>query len=324
LSSVPSFGRLSPARQRLILLIGALVVVGVAVNAVLIIRSAPFDVRPFQPDTKVIFERDSPYHHIIVSDVPPAFRHLQFGTMTTQSQMDLRDPNGPGFEYVNYMLIPKLLNPGARRILFIGLGGGTAAKLYVRLFPDVTIDAVEIDPLVIDVAQKLFFVKPSSRLRLHNGDGRLFVKRTTETFDIVIIDAYTVNRYGSTIPANLVTKEFFAEIAGRLSSDGILYFHCTSLPDRPLPLALQKTFREVFPVLHVFADGGFTEFIAARSTKTSDLEELRRRAAALPIPRMTDRINRRIARLPSTAGSPVLTDDYAPVDQLLLGQTATK
>jgi hypothetical protein len=98
--------------------------------------------------------------------------------------------------------------------------------------------------VVVEVAKKYFGVQPSERLRIHIGDGRTFLKRSRETWDLIVIDAYTTNRYGNTIPAHLATREFFQEVGQHLSSGGILHFHCSF--GRSLLPALQKTIAEVF------------------------------------------------------------------------------
>ena len=81
--------------------------------------------------------------------------------------MSLDDPSGPGFDYVHYFHVPMILNPSAQKVLFIGLGGGTAPKQFLHAYPQVVAEAVDIDPLVFEVAQKYFFLEPGPRLRFH-------------------------------------------------------------------------------------------------------------------------------------------------------------
>src|SRR4029078_2357031 len=96
--------------------------------------------------------------------------------------------------------LPRLTRRGVRRILGIGVGGGTMAKQYVHDYPDTVVDVVDVDPMGVDVEKRFFFLDPSARLRGVFGDGRMFLKQSPGVkWDPVIIDAYTTNRYGDTI-----------------------------------------------------------------------------------------------------------------------------
>lgn len=80
----------------------------------------------------------------------------------------------------------------------------------------VVVDVAEVDPVVIRVALEYFGLEAGPRLRLHHADGRAFVRLAETRYDLIVLDAYSTNRYGSTIPAHLTTREFFAECAARI------------------------------------------------------------------------------------------------------------
>jgi spermidine synthase len=268
-------------------------------------------------DPGLLFLQDSPYHHVMVRR-HSNFRILKFDWRTTQTSMRVDDPSGPGLEYADYMHIAKLINPGARRVLLMGLGGGTVVKQFVRLYPDVEIDAVEIDPVVIDVAQRFFHVKPSPRVRLHAMDGRVFLRTSgAQQWDIILIDTYTTNRYGSTIPTHMVTREFFAEAARHLTPRGVLVFHCYTQSNAPMSRALHRTMANEFPTVLAFPGGQFTELFATAATDIPTRDELLARAEPLPWAPLRPRVATMIETPLSTDADPVLTDDYAPVDTLL-------
>ncbi len=97
-------------------------------------------------------------------------------------------------------------------MLIVGLGGGSIPKKVQKEFPAMEIDAVEIDPEVIQIAKNHFNVRESNNLRIHAQDGRLFLTRTPHQYDIIMLDAY----FTDAMPFHLATKEFF-ELAQRNS-----------------------------------------------------------------------------------------------------------
>lgn len=261
---------------------------------------------------RTLFTGDSPYHRVTVRERRGVDRFLTF-SLGAQSIMRVSDPYGPGATYTDSFHIARFVRPAVRRVLVIGLGGGTAAKQYTRYYPDATVDAVEIDPLVVDVAKKYFAVAPGDRLRIHIADGRTFLRRTRETWDLIIVDAYTTNRYGDTLPAHLATREFFGEVRSRLSEGGIFHYHCAF--GGKLPLALQKTAASVFR--YTYATSG--EILASDVPILTSAATALERARATPAGALPHLEAYLIGLQPyrdAAADIPLLTDDYAPVDTL--------
>ena len=266
---------------------------------------------------RVIFERDTPYHHVKVTERPPGVRDLYIDA-TLQSNLRIGDPQLRGLPYEEYKHFAKVVRPGIRSILVLGMGGGTSARQFLGYYPEVSIDAVEIDPVVAEVAVRFFDIRPSERLRLHVGDGRAFLRRSEKRYDMITVDVYTRGRYGSTIPSHMVTREFFQEASARLTDGGILHFHSYHGRDQLFTRALYKTMAGVFPTVVML---GETELIASASPLHVEPEDLLARAAAIR-QKLPD-FDRRLATLgtvpPPVHDVPLLTDDFAPVDTLLRG-----
>jgi spermidine synthase len=265
------------------------------------------------PGTKVVFVGDSPYHRVTVLDRGPV-RELKFN-IGVQTRMRLRDPYGPGLMYSDAAHISRLLRPHARRMLILGLGGATIPKQFIRSYPDVIVDAVEVDPMVVQVAKKYFALEDSDRLRIHVSDARTFVRRSSATWDLIIVDVASTNRYGDTMPPHLVTREFFEELTGHLAADGIVHFHCAFHQSKLWP-ALHKTMGSVFPsVIHTQG-----EVFASRVALIPRQDVLLARLDASPAKHLPN-IRMQIAALTSDPvpanDVPLLTDDYAPADTLL-------
>ena len=172
---------------------------------------------------KVVHRERSLYRNIIVYE-EDELRCMKFtrlyatGRQTCQS---LRDPSHFVFNYTRMMMGSLYLNPDPRKILIIGLGGGTLATALSRLFPGAEIDAVEIDPAVVRVAQRFFGLRPGPTLRVIEEDGRVFVKRASKAkakYDLVMLDAFD-HEY---IPEHLLTREFLLEVRTLLAKDGIV------------------------------------------------------------------------------------------------------
>ena len=268
--------------------------------------------------TRVLLERDSPYHHIIVRDTNRV-RTLEFGRIW-QSSMKLDDPLGRGLKYTSYFHAPMMLHANPERVLFIGLGGGTGPRQFLHDYPQVVIDVVEIDQAVVEIAAEYFGVSETDRLRIHAEDARAFVKRSESKWDVIIIDAYTSNRYGATIPRHLTTREFFDLCAEKMNPGGLILFHVFSPRDAPISRAISKTLLMVFPEQIVF---GGSEILASASPFEGSRDELiaslrQRVALRLPHREYLQKEMGNIAETPlQTRGLPVLRDDYAPVDSLI-------
>lgn len=138
-----------------------------------------------------------------------------------QTCMRVSDPDHMVFPYTRMMLGSLLLKPDPKRVLIIGLGGGTLPMELRKLFPEAEIDVVEIDPAVTRVAEKFFGFKPDGKLKVSEEDGRVFVKKAQRAgtrYDIVMLDAFE-DEY---IPEHLSTKEFLEEVKSTLTPDGVV------------------------------------------------------------------------------------------------------
>jgi len=147
----------------------------------------------------------------------------------THSAMDVDDPDRYVFEYTRYFHLPYLYrDPGSvDRVLFVGGGGFSGPKRFLREYPGVTVDVVELDPEVVRVARERFGVPESERLNVHTGDGRRFLRRTDHTYDVVVLDAYRADR----VPYHLTTVEFMRLVEARLDEEGVVVSNIIAATD---------------------------------------------------------------------------------------------
>lgn len=172
---------------------------------------------------RVIHEERSLYRNILVRQVGTE-RCLLFTVRRAdrnQSCVDIADPDRVIFPYTRMMMAGLLVQPAPKRILMIGLGGGTLPRLFAELRPDAEQDIVEIDSAVVRVAKKYFLFQQTPTMTVSVRDARVFVKRALaagQTWDYVMLDAFT----GDYIPEHLLTKEFLEEVRGVLEPNGVV------------------------------------------------------------------------------------------------------
>ncbi len=277
----------------------------------------------------VVFDAFSAYHHIQVVD-QGAIRTLSFnGSMETR--MSLANPLQGHFEYTEYFQTPWIWNPAMKRVLMVGLGGGSTQRAYQHYYTNLLVDTVELDPVVVNVAKKYFGVTETPKHKIHTDDGRVFLRRTTNTYDLIIMDAYTTTRYGSSIPPHLTTKEFFSIAGDRLGTNGVLAYNVIGQTRgfrADFVGALYRTMKEVFPQVYLFPANASLNvvLVGTKAPLLFDAARVQREGAALvrngtvKLPAFAARMRAFVNVAPATAArSPVLTDDRAPVEGLLGG-----
>lgn len=173
--------------------------------------------------TTVLHREQSLYQNILVVQEQERLC-LRFSLRRQERNQSCMDPDAPQrmvFAYTRMMMAVLLLEPAPQRILMAGLGGGTLPTALAALLPTATIDAVEIDPAVVALAERYFDFAASERLKVTVADARVFVKRALareERYDAVLLDAYG----GDYIPEHLLTREFLAEVRELLPEGGVL------------------------------------------------------------------------------------------------------
>ena len=164
-------------------------------------------------------EFDSAYHQLHVTD-DDGVRLLRF-ERNHQSSMHIDDPFETDILYVGYLHITMAVKPSATRTLSIGLGGGSLVKRMWRDYPFMHIDAVELDPAVVEIAHALFALPQDPRITVIVGDGREVLAASTEIYDIITIDAFADDR----VPRPLTTEEFMRSCRDHMAPDGAIAYN---------------------------------------------------------------------------------------------------
>lgn len=195
---------------------------------------------------KVVHKERSLYRSIIVED-KQNLRCLKFNvksSKTNQSCLYKNEPDKLVFNYTKLLFSSLLvMDKSPQKILIVGLGGGTMSNTLHQLYPDATIENIEIDPAVIKVARQYFGFFENDKITSKVQDGRIFIKRARlkkQTYDWIILDAFN----GDYIPEHLLTKEFLEESKSLLTPDGVLSANTFSVSD--LYAHESATYRAVF------------------------------------------------------------------------------
>ena len=141
---------------------------------------------------EVLFQKASKFGEIFVVE-QDGYRHLRFGSACgfDQSSVSTSDPAEVATEYVRLAALSFALAAGKGHVLMIGLGGGTFSNLVARAWPTAQIDAVDVDPVVIEAATRFFGVEPSARYRVHVADAAAFLANDEKHYDVVFLDTYS-------------------------------------------------------------------------------------------------------------------------------------
>ena len=275
---------------------------------------------------KLVYQLTSAYHNLRVVD-EGNIRSLCFDD-AWESSISLKDPWRGHFEYTEYFHMPWLWNTNLTRVLMIGLGGASTQRAFAHYYPALAIDTVEIDPAVLQVARDYFSFEESPRQRVFIEDGRMFLRRSTVKYDLIIVDAYVQGRYGSSIPQHLATREFFELVRDHLTTNGLVADNVIgSLNDWRSDIvgAVYRTLKTTFPQAYLFPakTSQNVVIVATRASVLPALYGLRDRADVLAqtqrvaLPGFRKNLERIVFAAPASAAkSPILTDDFAPVEGL--------
>lgn len=187
----------------------------------------------------VLFEGETDSGHYLVTDCiynGRAARVLYSGEhQAAQSGIAKDDLDDLLFDY-NQRLMELVLCLQPPRVLVIGGAACTLPTAIKQELPDTFIDIVEPDPQLINIAENFFGFLPSSSMRTHITDGREFLSRTSERYDLIIVDAFV----HTTIPQSLQTTEAFASYKNHLTPNGVVAFNVISSYHGPRSAQLNR------------------------------------------------------------------------------------
>ncbi len=213
---------------------------------------------------KVLYETESDFHNIkVVENEVGRFLHYSDTYQAGFINTEFYKGNLP---YINYFLIPFLINPKIEKILLIGLGSGKIVNDFEFLFKNLkTIDVVDLEENILEIAVKYFNFKVSEKFNFILQDGITYLRNNKTKYDLILVDV--ANNNG--IDLRFLNGEYFSSIKKSLKKTGIFVSNMCASPDFKNPK--NTFFKEFYPVYkeffkynHVFK-GNYSDEVYYRS-----------------------------------------------------------
>lgn len=230
------------------------------------------------------------------------------------SYVDLRDPTHLGYRYTRWIAhaIDGTFPAGKPlNVVFVGGGGFTLPRWLDATRPGSQGLVLEVDGELVQFDEEHLGLRETPGLRIRIGDARVdMLDVPSHSADVVVGDAFG-NR---TVPWHLATTEWMEEVQRVLKPGGLFAANVVDLPPLELQKAEAKTLLQVFPHVRLVSLG-FSEHPAGGNAVIL--------ASNKPISPSAGTENAETTTLTPEAvesfasGAQVLTDDYAPTDQLI-------
>lgn len=145
-------------------------------------------------------------------------RYLYFNVRLMQSEMLIRTPNSLELRYTQKMMAFLLFQPRPKRVVLIGLGGGSLIKFCHQRLPGAQLTAVELDPDVIAWREAFMLPPDGARLEVLQADGAEYLERVNKGIDALLVDAFDKTGFAP----SLANRDFFEMAYAKLSGNGVL------------------------------------------------------------------------------------------------------
>jgi MFS family permease len=245
-----------------------------------------------------------------VDEGDPSRRSLYLDTLH-HARVDVDDPTYLGIRYIRLFAdVAAALPPGPIDALHIGGGGFTIPTHLAAVRPGTRSHVIEIDPGVVEIAEERLGLEQGPDLTVEVSDARTALPHLgDDAFDLVVGDAFS----GQSVPWHLTTVEVARQVDRVLRDDGIYVLNVIDGGDSGFARAELATLREVFSHVELILPNGEPPRAARNQIIV---------ASDQPIPAIDidprDGVRRDEAFVEDyVGGAEVLTDDHAPVDQLV-------
>ncbi len=258
------------------------------------------------------YEGESVYNYLQVKEDE---RQVSLSTNVlfgVQSVM-MKDGGLTGMYYDYALAAPVMAGKEAPRVLVLGNGSGTFAKQCLCYFPGCSVEGVEIDGKITQLAWDYFDMP--AEVQVTEYDGRAFLQAAEGRYDIILVDAYQ----DITIPFQMSSVEFFTLVREHLSEGGVMAVNINMRSDGEgsINQYLCDTIASVFPCVATVDVPYSTNRELFACEGSAPAERLAVHAAALSDPSLRALMARvQSALVPYAGDGHILTDDRAPVELL--------
>jgi len=237
--------------------------------SVFLIFSIIFIPKTISIDENAVYESESSYNYLQVLKIKDTtyLRGKLTGGIWSKKIIGREFSEG----YWDYPVVASVFNKNSiKDVLILGLAAGSTARSFFGAIPNVEIDGVEIDPLVVEIGKKYFDMN-FENLNTIITDGRLFVKTTQNNYDIIVVDVFR----DSYIPPHMVTVEFFNEIKSILNQNGTLSITVVAKENDFIDY-LANTILQVFPNVYTLKIPNTQNYLLFGSLNDFMLEDLKK------------------------------------------------
>jgi len=278
---------------------------------------------------------ESPYNSIqIVEGVDHTRQNAKVRLMSTnpgylQSGMLIDDPDELYFDYTRYYALGPRYVPNAKSVLMLGGGGYSVPKWLLSpksgMGGNLTVDVVELDPVMTAVAAKVFGLPNDRRLGIYHADARAFLNSLVRQYDLVFVDVF--NSHYS-IPFQMATGEAIKAMRRAVAPGGALLMNVISAiegEDGRFFRALMRGLQSEFPEVRVYCVGNPQHtwqvqnlMLVALPDEGRALAPSRDTFGLSPNARELENMETRVYVNQIPQDVPPLSDDYAPVERYAL------
>lgn len=264
-------------------------------------------------EKSLLYEGESIYNYLQVKDTGPSVilsTNVLFGV---QSVM-MKEDSLTGMYYDYAMLAPVMteLKPETE-ILVLGMGTGTFAKQCMRYFDGVSVEGVEIDEKITNLAREYFELPDSVQVTTY--DGRAYLQAVDKKYDVIMVDAYQ----DITIPFQMSSIEFFTMVKEHLNEGGVMVVNMNmhSSEEGNINDYLADTIASVFPYVYTVDVSGTTNRELFAGSDPDMLKKAQENIALLRDEELGNMLEGAYGNLVAYEKGPyLLTDDKAPVELL--------
>ncbi|MCD8364908.1 MAG: fused MFS/spermidine synthase [Clostridiales bacterium] len=166
----------------------------------------------------LVYEGESVYNYLQVKEDDSAV-YLSTNVLFGVQSVYVKDGGLTGMYYDYAMAAPLMAGANEEEeldVLILGMGTGTFATQCDVYFDNLTMEGVEIDEDITELAVEYFHM--SEDIPVYTYDGRAYLNAVDKTYDVIMVDAYQ----DITIPFQMSTVEFFTLVKEHLNEGGVM------------------------------------------------------------------------------------------------------
>lgn len=268
-----------------------------------------------RPAPPIIWNEESAYNRIFVYEAD-GLRWLVLNNNRFFQTIEKIGSANSGF-YLDAFALGPLTVP-AKNLLVLGMGAGQSIDVTRAVKPEIEVDAVEIDPAVVNVAER-FFALPKSdpHVHVHIADARPWLEAQGRKWDLVHVDLFQGGPY---VPFYLTTVEFFQLVRSRMAPNGMLMLNVLDKGEkRELLNSIAATLQQVFPSVQCLPSRAGNYILLAFPEKrplAETMSQLKQGAGPDWVRELAQKAAAGIEELEPRSGTTIFTDDKAPVEEM--------